>query len=32
MRLLAIGAGNVNRALDQLAVRLDAKFAESHAN
>jgi len=30
--VLAIGAGNVNRALDQLAVKLDAKFAESHAN
>jgi UDP-N-acetylmuramate--alanine ligase len=30
--VLAIGAGNVNRALDALAVKLDAKFAASHAN
>ncbi|MGA8034999.1 MAG: UDP-N-acetylmuramate--L-alanine ligase [Candidatus Acidiferrales bacterium] len=30
--VLAIGAGNVNRALEQLATKLDAKFAESHAN
>ena len=30
--VLAIGAGNLNRALEQLATKLDAKFAESHAN